>query len=70
MTEITHTFDFTVPAAPEHVFPLLCPVLEYKWIPYWRCELLHLGRATHVELFFSSGATEVAPYERCTSGCT
>jgi hypothetical protein len=41
MKEIARTFDFTVPAVPERVFPLLCPVLEYRWIPYWRCELLH-----------------------------
>lgn len=32
---------FTVPAPPERVFPLLCPVLEYRWIPGWKCELLH-----------------------------
>jgi hypothetical protein len=23
------------------VFPLLCPVREYEWIPTWECELLH-----------------------------
>ncbi len=30
-----------LPAPPEAVFPLLCPVREYDWIPHWRCELLH-----------------------------
>jgi hypothetical protein len=25
----------------EEVFPLACPVLEYKWIPDWKCELVH-----------------------------
>jgi hypothetical protein len=30
-----------VPAGPEEVFPLLCPVLEYDWIPDWRCEMIY-----------------------------
>ena len=41
MGKLNHSVEFTVPAAPERVFPLLCPVLEYRWIPTWRCELLH-----------------------------
>lgn len=41
MQSLTHANHFTVPAAPDRVFPLLCPVLEYRWIPHWRCELLH-----------------------------
>ena len=41
MQTLTRATHFTVPAAPEQVFPLLCPVLEYRWIPGWRCELLH-----------------------------
>ena len=41
MQSLTRTNRFTVPAAPEQVFPLLCPILEYKWIAHWRCELLH-----------------------------
>lgn len=28
-------------APVEAVFPLLCPVLEYDWIPHWRCEMIH-----------------------------
>jgi len=39
--KLDHSADFSVPAVPDRVFPLLCPVLEYKWIPTWRCELLH-----------------------------
>jgi hypothetical protein len=27
-------------ANPERIFPLLCPVREYEWIPSWRCELI------------------------------
>ncbi|HTT56870.1 MAG TPA: SRPBCC family protein [Opitutaceae bacterium] len=41
MQTLTRTFRFTVPAAPGRVFPFLCPVREYQWIPGWRCELLH-----------------------------
>jgi len=41
MPTLTRDSTFTVPAPPERVFPLLCPVREYDWIPGWRCELLH-----------------------------
>jgi len=37
----TRACHFTVPAPPARVFPLLCPVLEYRWLPGWKCELLH-----------------------------
>lgn len=30
-----------VSAAPEAVFPLLCPIREYEWIEGWKCELIH-----------------------------
>jgi len=30
-----------VSAPPEAVFPLLCPVREYDWIPDWDCRLLY-----------------------------
>lgn len=26
---------------PERIFPLLCPVLEYDWVPGWECELVY-----------------------------
>lgn len=26
---------------PERIFPLLCPVIEYDWIPQWRCEIIY-----------------------------
>lgn len=41
MKSLTRTHEFTVEAPPEKVFPLLCPVREYEWIPTWRCEMLH-----------------------------
>ncbi len=28
-------------APATRVFPLLCPVREYDWIPEWRCEMIH-----------------------------
>jgi hypothetical protein len=30
-----------VDAPVEAVFPLCCPVEEYKWIPGWKCDLVH-----------------------------
>lgn len=41
MKSLTRTDQFAVNAPPEKVFPLLCPVREYEWIPTWRCEMLH-----------------------------
>jgi hypothetical protein len=32
---------WTLDAAPERVFPLLCPVLEYDWIATWQCEMVN-----------------------------
>ena len=31
----------TIAAPVQEVFPLACPVMEYKWIPDWKCELIH-----------------------------
>jgi hypothetical protein len=30
-----------LPAPAEAVFPLLCPVEEYRWLPAWRCEMVY-----------------------------
>ena len=30
-------------APPTEVFPLLCPVREYEWIPGWECAPVHLS---------------------------
>ncbi len=30
-----------VRAEPEAIFPLLCPVREYDWLPHWECELIY-----------------------------
>jgi hypothetical protein len=36
---VVRTFSHKTPAPPERVFPLLCPVREYDWIPGWQCEI-------------------------------
>ncbi len=28
-------------AAPESVFPLLCPVREYEWLDGWKCSIIY-----------------------------
>lgn len=28
-------------ASPERIFPLLCPVREYDWIPTWSCDMIY-----------------------------
>jgi len=33
--------EMTMPARPERVFPLLCPVREYEWLPHWTCDMIH-----------------------------
>ncbi|MCP5070202.1 MAG: hypothetical protein GY946_26845 [bacterium] len=31
----------TIACSPERIFPLLCPIEEYKWIDGWDCELVY-----------------------------
>lgn len=38
---IVRRYTTPLSATPEKVFPLLCPVREYDWIPAWRCTLVH-----------------------------
>ena len=33
--------EMRLSAAPERVFPLLCPVREAEWLPGWHAEVLH-----------------------------
>lgn len=28
-------------ASPEQIFPLACPIQEYKWIDRWQCEMVY-----------------------------
>lgn len=33
--------ELTLAGTPQEVFPLLCPVREYDWIPDWSCTMVH-----------------------------
>lgn len=33
--------EVTINAPVEYVFPLVCPVREYDWIPGWKCNLIY-----------------------------
>jgi hypothetical protein len=35
--------SFELKAGAGEIFPLLCPVREYEWIPDWSCEMIHSG---------------------------
>ena len=62
MRKLDHSSEFIAPAAPERIFPLLCPVLEYQWIPTWRCELLHSASGVAEEdCVFRTDLPEVGP---------
>lgn len=37
---IRHAYSQTIIAAPEVVFPLLCPVEEERWVPEWNPEYI------------------------------
>ncbi len=49
----TFVHDHVVLAPPDAIFPLLCPVREYEWIPTWECRLVHAesGVAEHGCIF-------------------
>ncbi|MFH0783776.1 MAG: hypothetical protein V2B20_17730 [Pseudomonadota bacterium] len=38
---VIREYNTFLKATPERVFPLLCPVREYAWLPHWRCEMLY-----------------------------
>ncbi len=46
-----------VHAEPEAIFPLLCPVREFDWIPTWECEIVYTesGLAEEGCVFQTSG---------------
>jgi hypothetical protein len=41
MKRVSHTYVQTNNAAPERVFPLLCPVREAEWVPDWQYHLMY-----------------------------
>lgn len=59
---------WNVPARPEKVFPLLCPVREYDWINGWRARLIHApsGYAENGCVF----ETRIAPFGTMVWVCT
>ena len=46
---IVRSYSTKLPLSPETVFPLLCPVREYDWIPNWRCEVIY-AKSGYAEL--------------------
>ncbi len=40
-TRVTHEYSQINLASPGKVFPLLCPVLEAKWVPGWEYRLIY-----------------------------
>lgn len=38
---VIHEYEQTNEAAPERVFPLLCPVREADWVPGWQYRLVY-----------------------------
>ncbi|HOT15720.1 MAG TPA: hypothetical protein PK252_13255 [Bacteroidales bacterium] len=40
ITELTRKGSFQVNYSKEEVFPLLCPKIEEKWIPGWKCQVI------------------------------
>ncbi len=38
---IVRFYSKRLPTSPETIFPLLCPVREYDWIPAWQCEIVY-----------------------------
>jgi len=40
--KLNRVYRLKVPAAPERVFPLLCPILEYKWLANWHLRITQL----------------------------
>lgn len=45
---INKSWQQHVSGSPEQVFPLLCPVREYEWIPDWKSETVYL-KSGHAE---------------------
>jgi len=40
-SRINRVFETRLNSTPARVFPLLCPVREYEWIPQWQCEMIY-----------------------------
>lgn len=42
-TRIVRDYTMQLDFAAEDIFPLLCPVREYDWIPQWHCRMVYSG---------------------------
>ena len=38
---VVYEYEHFLEAPAEEVFPLLCPVREYEWIPQWQCDMIY-----------------------------
>lgn len=38
---IRRAYQMFLAAAPDKVFPLLCPIREYEWIETWTCRMIY-----------------------------
>jgi hypothetical protein len=49
---------FTLNGSAKDIFPLLCPVLEYAWLPGWKCRMAYSdsGAAENNCVFFTREA--------------
>lgn len=67
-THVERTEAFSLPVPIETVFPLLCPIREYEWIPGWSCEMVHSrsGVAEKGAVF----ATTIKPFGKMLWTCT
>ena len=59
---IRHTYTQNLVAAPDKVFPLLCPVREAEWVPNWdpRRDLTRSGVGEQDCVFITEGAPQDA----------
>jgi len=57
---LTRRYTQTIDAAPDRVFPLLCPVREVEWLDGWRYRMIHSasGLVEEGAVFATSGAGE------------
>jgi hypothetical protein len=46
---IVRGYSTILSSSPEKVFPLLCPIREYDWIPAWQCEVIY-SKSGYAEL--------------------
>jgi hypothetical protein len=59
-TVLAYTMNLN--GTPEQVFPLLCPVREYEWIPSWKCTVVHsVSGVAELDCIFKTDFPEDGP---------